>query len=128
MQAFEQDPSLDIVFGYAQQVRQLPGGEPIELGKFIARLPGAMLIRRASFDRLMGFDARVRIGEGLDFVSRAKDAGLRYEVLEEIVLERRIHGSNMGIRERHRRDDYVRLVAEILARRREMAPDARCTK
>lgn len=115
--ALESDPELDAVFGHAQEfVGELVPGFP-QPGK-PALLPGAMLIRRAAFERVGGYDPRWRIGEPLDWYSRAREASLKMQTLDQIVLLRRIHGANMGIREQHSRDQYVAVVRAALDRRR----------
>ena len=57
-------------------------------------------------------------GEFVDWYARAVDAGLRSTVLPEAVVSRRLHGDNMGTRERAFRTDYVRALKTVLDRRR----------
>ena len=78
-----------------------------------------MLIRRESFDRVGPFLTDVRVGEGVDWYARATEAGLKGLILPDIVLERRLHDSNTGIRERDSRSDYLQVVRSALQRRRQ---------
>jgi hypothetical protein len=79
---------------------------------------GAMLIKRESFVRVGPFAADWRVGEFIDWYLRAVDLGLRSLMLDDIVLSRRIHAGNMGIRERGSRQDYARILKAAMDRRR----------
>jgi hypothetical protein len=57
--------------------------------------PPALLVRRSILDRVGPFDPSFRIGEDLDWFARAMDAGIRMAVLPEVLVRRRIHGSNL---------------------------------
>ena len=61
--------------------------------------PNLMLIRRESFQRVGPFTTAVRVGVTVDWFARAAEAGLRYTILPEVVLERRLHTQNNGLRE-----------------------------
>jgi hypothetical protein len=79
-----------------------------------------MLIKKASFEKAGRFPPTDKAHDFLDWFARAKEAGLRYEVLPEILTERRIHDRNHGVL---RRDDqqqtYFKTLKSILDRRRE---------
>jgi len=48
------------------------------------------------------------------------EAGLKSVVVDEIVVLRRIHMNNMGIRQRKSQKDFVRILKASLDRRRRM--------
>jgi hypothetical protein len=77
-----------------------------------------MLVRRASFDRVGPFATDLRLAEVVDWYARATEAGLKGLTLPEIVLERRLHTTNSGVREQHARLDYLRVVRASMERRR----------
>src|ERR1700730_12909659 len=81
-----------------------------------ARLAGSMLIERAAFARVGGFDPRLAVGETLDWVARAEDAGIVMQTVDAVVLRRRIHRNNTVTRERARQGDYLRALRATLAR------------
>jgi glycosyltransferase involved in cell wall biosynthesis len=123
--ALERDPVLDGVFGHLTHFRSPDrlGDEAVE--RLIVPpdpMPGysvaTLLIRRAAFDRVGPFAAEYRVSEFIDWYARAADAGLRFELLPEVVTRRRVHGDNSTRRNLDRRVEYVRAVKAALDRRR----------
>jgi hypothetical protein len=124
MAAFEREPGLDMIFGFAQQFYSPELRE--QDAEMIKRLekpmpgyvPGTMLIKRSSFDRAGPFAVHWHVGEFIDWYLRATDLGLRQALIPEIVLKRRVHTTNLGVRERESQTDYVRILKASLDRRR----------
>ena len=122
--ALHADPGLDMVFGHVREFvsPELTAEEraavrpPADPSPWTA--PNLMLIRRASFDRVGPFATDLRLAEVVDWYARATEAGLKGLVLPEIVLERRLHSSNSGLRERNAYTEYLRVVRETMERRR----------
>ena len=83
-----------------------------------ARLAGSMLIEREAFARVGLFDPGLVVGETLDWVARAEDAGIVMQTVDAVVLRRRIHRDNTVTREKARQSDYLRVLRGALARRR----------
>jgi GT2 family glycosyltransferase len=70
-----------------------------------------MLIRRRAFDRVGPLATDYVIGANIDWVSRARAAGVRTAQVEDVVAMRRLHESNLGVTERRRQtEDLVRVV------------------
>jgi glycosyltransferase involved in cell wall biosynthesis len=86
------------------------------------RLAGAMLIDRCAFHRVGLFDASLKIGEMMDWVARADHTGIATALIDDVVLRRRIHGSNTVLRLRDQQGAYLRALKASLARRRDGAP------
>jgi glycosyltransferase involved in cell wall biosynthesis len=82
---------------------------------------GALLMRREAFRRIGAFDARWRHGEFIAWWGRAQRLGLRYTVLSELVLRRRLHTDNLMRRAQADRQDYPAILREQLAQRRALA-------
>ena len=124
--ALAADPSADMVFGHVLEFvspeltpeeragvrRPAPAPAPWTA-------PNLMLIRRESFLRVGPFDETLRVGVTVDWYARAIEAGLRGVMLPEVVLERRLHLSNNGLRERASRHQYLHVLKQSLDRRRE---------
>lgn len=129
--ALDDDPALDMVFGH---VREFLSPDLDEATRASLRppapeampwtAPNLMLIWRASFERVGPFTRAVRVGVTVDWFARASEAGLRYAILPEVVLERRLHAQNNGLRERASRTQYVDVIRQALERRRAAAERA----
>jgi glycosyltransferase involved in cell wall biosynthesis len=126
--ALDADPGLDMVFGHVREfvspeldaetrarIRP-PAPEPMPW-----TAPNLMLIRRDSFHRVGPFTTAVRVGVTVDWFARASEAGLRYAILPEVVLERRLHTQNNGLRERDSRSQYLEVIRQAMERRRAAA-------
>ena len=105
---------VDAVFGKAVQFGQ--GRE--ETAPQPALLAGTMLIRREAVARIGDFDEAVKMGEFVDWWARAEEAGVRWRQIPDVVLRRRIHGTNTGIVQAANRVDYARVLRAALERRR----------
>jgi glycosyltransferase involved in cell wall biosynthesis len=106
--------SDDVAEAAGRSLRARPGAQT-------AYLPGAMLVRREAFPIVGQFDTTWRVGEFVDWYLRATEAGLRTAVVQDVVLRRRLHGSNVGIRRRGSRSDYAHIFKHALDRRRRAA-------
>ena len=123
--AFVTDPELDGVFGQTEQFHSL---ELSAVAKSKTYCPaglapgysqGTMLIKRHSYERVGSFETGWRTGEFLSWYLRATEEGLRTLMLPDLVLRRRLHETNQGIRERGAATDYVRILKASLDRRRD---------
>ena len=117
------NPALDAVLGHIREFRS-PDLEPEERARLAPRegslggpSRGTMLIRRDAFLRVGPFATDWTLGEFVDWYARAVDAGLKVEMLSEVVMERRLHRTNSGIRSADARTDYVRVLRAVLERR-----------
>jgi len=112
-------PEVEVVFGHVRSFCATVDGAPQGLDAARpAHLPSAMLIRRAAFDRVGAFREGVIMGESLDWLLRAREAGLREATLDEQVLWRRVHDRNTTLRHRSAQREYVRALKASLDRRR----------
>jgi len=118
------DPQLDMVFGHVREFfspeldeetrsgLRPPAPEPMPW-----TAPNLMLIRSGSFARVGPFSTEFRVGVTVDWFARASEAGLRYAMLPETVLERRLHTQNNGLRERDARSQYLSVLRAAMQRR-----------
>jgi glycosyltransferase involved in cell wall biosynthesis len=118
--AFDSDPALDMVFGHAEQFVDehcaAPASRRAPTSLMAAYVAGAMLIRRDAFLRVGEFNLKYTVGEFIDWFARATEAGLKARLLDELVLRRRIHDTNIGIRRRDARGDFLHLIKARLDR------------
>jgi glycosyltransferase involved in cell wall biosynthesis len=80
--------------------------------------PGAMLTRLADFRRVGPFEEDLRLGEFIGWLARARDLGLASAMVDDVVLERRIHGANHSLAGREAFADYLLTLKRNLDRRR----------
>lgn len=105
VQRFIRRPELGFVIGRARLfldpgsprpewfTDDLASGESV-----LARL--TLVARREVFERVGGFDESIDICEDFDWLARGRDAEIPYEVLDDVVLEYRVHGANTGVARR----------------------------
>ncbi len=93
---------------------------PLRPGRHEVRLLSALVVRAAAFARVGPFPEDVpEGGELLDWHLRAADAGLRFVTVPEVLVRRRLHDANTGVRTgAGERANYVRLLKRSLDRRR----------
>jgi len=124
MAKLNEDPSLDAVFGHAVEFRnddpavRSARGTRRDSQSIPAYLPSALLISRKAFDAVGGYSSEFEIGEALEWFARARDQRVRMATLDQIVLKRRIHGDNLGIRKRTMQTEYARVLKLVIDRRR----------
>jgi glycosyltransferase involved in cell wall biosynthesis len=81
--------------------------------------PVTLLARRRLFDAVGGFDTALRLGENVDWFVRAAEYGAVAELLDDVLVYRRVHRAN-SIR-RHAsesRREYLAILKASLDRRR----------
>ncbi len=124
MIAFDESPELDMVFGYTLQFFSPDMDENLKAKLRLAGevmpgyVAGTLLTKRESFFRAGYFATNWRLGEFIDWYLKATELGLKSLIIPEVVMKRRIHNDNTGIRERNSRTDYVRILKASLDRRR----------
>jgi GT2 family glycosyltransferase len=82
------------------------------------RHPGTLLVRAELFGQIGGFNESIDMGEDLDWLMRATDAGIRHELLADVVLHHRLHSSNASYRLGDALSMRLRLSRESVARKR----------
>ena len=125
LRAFESDPKLEMVFGHALQLQNgqeweagVRDNQLAVAGMVPGMVPGTMLIKRDAFLRVGKFQGDWKVGEFIDWYARAVELQIRSLVLPELLLWRRIHDSNQGVRERQSVTDYARVLKAKLDRKR----------
>ncbi len=119
------EPDLECVFGLVDHIYERDESERLQVRVQPAAaglIPGAMLIKRDAFLRVGPFSGSTRIGEFIEWYGRAQDCGLRFEVIQHVVLHRRVHADNLSRRLAASRGDYLQILRTSLGRRRQRAP------
>jgi glycosyltransferase involved in cell wall biosynthesis len=121
---FRDDPQLDVVYGHVTEfVSPELDAASLELLRPPQNdapwpTPNLMLVRRESFFRVGVFSTELKVGIGVDWHARSIEAGLRSVVPPVVVLERRLHAENNGIRQRQLKPQYLHVLKASLDRRR----------
>jgi glycosyltransferase involved in cell wall biosynthesis len=88
------------------ECRLVPRSEP-----YGGLLTGAYLFKRTVFERVGGFNEKLQTGQGVDFLLRCAEAGLRERKLNFVAARRRLHTTNMGCTMREQENkDYSSLL------------------
>jgi len=121
MALLQQHPDASMAFGMLEQFTSpelgtLPvrGNGDILLGYS----PITLLIKRNALLKVGLFPTHLRVGEFISWYSLAKERGLQHVLLQNIVARRRIHNTNMGITHKDQRHDYLKVLKEVVARKR----------
>jgi glycosyltransferase involved in cell wall biosynthesis len=122
---FERDGDLDIVFGHVTEFVS-PDVDAVAASRLRPPIddepwptPNLMLVKRDAFFRVGLFSTELKVGIGIDWYARAMELGLKSVVPPVVVLERRLHADNNGIRQSHQRPQYLHVLKAALDRRRE---------
>lgn len=83
-----------------------------------AALAGTMVGRLSVVRRVGPMAEDLVVGEFVEWMVRAREAGCSEGWIDDCVLRRRIHGQNQGIARRDASRDYLRVVRDVLSRRR----------
>jgi hypothetical protein len=78
----------------------------------------ALLSPAVTFARVGQFAEDLVVGEWADWIFRANELGLATEVVPDVVVHRRLHDQNQGLRAADSRSQYLRVVKAALDRRR----------
>jgi glycosyltransferase involved in cell wall biosynthesis len=87
-------------------------------------IPGLLhygTMRKGAFERLGGFTTDLQLAVGVDFSARWADLSLQAQLVEEVLVERRLHSNNNWARESSRHSDLAMAVKASLLRRRKAA-------
>ena len=115
-------PDIDVVSGWVAQVPNAAWEQVVRLGAprsswMPGPIPSGVLIRRTAFDRV-GLFGDFRAGEFIDWFARARDAGLGIGRVEDVVVLRRIHDQNHGVRHPEvYAESYLAVARAALARK-----------
>lgn len=122
---FEHDQKLDMVFGHAEEFYSHECAEDLRRKGICAQaampgyIPSTMLIKKESFFKVGRFSSDIRLGDWFEWYCRAKEQGLKQVMLPQVVAQRRLHLTNLGMRRRDARGDYARILKRLVDRKRQ---------
>ncbi len=117
-----EDSSLDIIFGMIEHFYSPDTNEVFRRSiqcpsKPLPGIhPGTFFIKRSTFLQVGLFSTNYKIGEFIEWYIRAKEIGLKADVIPEVLLKRRIHLNNYTLINKEARNDYARIIKDKLQR------------
>lgn len=108
------NPSQQMAVGETVQFEHNPGNQPIAQGR--APCSGNLLLARATFEQVGRFHAALPVGEMVEWIARARAAGIEELQVPVVALQRRSHAQNTS---RQRRQDYAASVMQIVCEHRQ---------
>lgn len=127
----EENPDLGVSFCFMQcflspelppEIKKIRYCPPDPSPGYIS---AAAVIRKQALDKVGEFDERLRVGEFIDWYSRATDLGVTSGMIEEVLYLRRIHETNTGVNERASRSDYLKVARSAIERRKNIETNAK---
>ncbi len=119
LRRFAEKPDLDVVFcgmrnvAFDEHSNFSPGRWPE-----IPISPCTMLARRTVFQVVGFFDTTLRMGEDTEWYIRMMMRNIRYEILPDVLLDRRIHGRNLTRDHESSPLDVIPLLKKVMDKRR----------
>jgi glycosyltransferase involved in cell wall biosynthesis len=119
------NPACDGVYGFTVQfknlkiessnVQEISFDSPPQSGLAL----GALLIRKSALQKIGDFSNQLEVNFLLDWHSRVKHSAIRFDLLEEVVLKRRIHERNFTLVHRTSLEKgYINAIKKHLERNR----------
>lgn len=102
VQCFQANPSTDYCVTRFEFFRQ-PGSEIPSCFKpelfersHLGRIMSCLMARKSLFDRIGFFDSSYVSAGDVEWFSRAQDSGAKLTIVEQVLMQKRIHGSNFS--------------------------------
>ncbi len=124
MAAFDTNPDIEAVFGYAQNFYSPELDENFRNRircpekPVAAHISSAMLIKRSAFLRVGNFDTNLNTGIDISWYIWAIEHQLQQITIPDVVYHRRLHESNSGITERQYANQRLHIIKAKLDRER----------
>jgi glycosyltransferase involved in cell wall biosynthesis len=125
MKQFNNNPQLDVSFSYIKNFISPDLGEEVKKLRYCppdpmpGYIPSTILIKRTSFEKVGDFESRWNNGESFAWILKAKEAGLKFGMVDDVLVKRRIHETNKGVLSSSKSwGDYLKILRESIDRRR----------
>jgi glycosyltransferase involved in cell wall biosynthesis len=125
MKHFQNNPDLDVSICHmrnfispetSEEVKKLRYCPPDPLPGYI---PSTIVVKKPSFENAGYFDSRWKNGESFAWIMQAQDAGLKFGILDDVLVKRRIHENNKGALDvSTSKSEYLKIIRESVDRRR----------
>jgi len=85
----------------------------------IGSMLSAFMARKSVFDLVGPFDDRLKCAADMDWLSRAKDLGLPMAYLDETLIRKRVHDSNVTMQTQTNNTELLEVIRRTLERKRQ---------
>jgi glycosyltransferase involved in cell wall biosynthesis len=118
------DSSIDMIFG---MIEHFYSPDTDEIFRRSVRCPSeplqgidtnTVLIKRSTFLQVGLFSTNYKIGEFIEWHARAQENGFKEYCIPEVLLRRRIHHNNYTLINKDVKNDYARIIKDMLIRRK----------
>ena len=119
----EARPDLDIAFSMIENFispdipTEIKNTRRFPAGHIEGQISGTFVARRKSFDLVGPLSEEYRIGEFIDWMTRAAEQKLAWASVPEVLYRRRVHETNTTL-DRSSQQDYLRIARAAIARKR----------
>lgn len=79
------------------------------------------MVRRAVVDAIGGYNAEYRLTENMEWLSRMRAANLRIDVLDDVLVDRRLHGANLSYERKGLQQGLLRSLRDRVEEKRKVA-------
>lgn len=79
------------------------------------------MVRREVVETIGGYNAEYRLTENMEWLGRMRAANLRIDVLDEILVDRRLHGANLSYERKGLQQGLLRSLRDRLEEKRKVA-------
>lgn len=122
--AFREDPKLEIVFGHMKEFVSPELAESFKKRFSVAPqaqpacCSGLMMMRKSSFHRIGLFDPELKVGYFLKWYARAKELNLKIKILPDLLIHRRIHHSNDSLNNPLLPIEFGKVLKDLMDKKR----------
>lgn len=119
----EANPTLDIAFCMIENFispdipENIKQSRSFPKGSLPGHISGAFVAKKTSFDKVGLLDEHYRVGEFIEWMTRAKECNLSQMMIPEVLYMRRVHETNTTLNKQSQ-NDYIKIAKAALDRRR----------
>ena len=114
-------PEVDMVFSLLENIiinEEIENAVDVDFGPLNGIHKSSFMIKKTSFDKVGKFSTDSGTQEFLDWFSNALDKDLNAHTVQEVLVQRTIHGTNQTILNKEMKNDFPKVIKAILDRRR----------
>jgi glycosyltransferase involved in cell wall biosynthesis len=98
----------------------VPNGFRKELftGEHVGMIMETLVVRKKLFELVGNFNSDYHVAEDVDWFSRAKDAGILYHVVDQVLLHKRVHNANTSLNSSVNDQNLLNILRQSIKRKR----------